>query len=48
MHLCDSGHSESLSGLCVLLGTCRVSSLLLLDDVTSGKMCEYEDPGPLL
>ena len=33
-------YAESLSGLCILLGTFRVTSLLLLDDVTSGKMCE--------
>ena len=45
MNLCDRGHSESLSGLCVL-GTCRVSSLLLLDDVTSEKCVNMKTQGP--
>ena len=40
LHLCCSGQAESPSGLCVHPGTFRVRFLLLLDDVTGGKMRE--------
>ena len=45
MYICyNSARTESLSGLCILLETFRVSSMLSLDDVIRVENYENEDP----